>query len=91
MTNTYLLGSLGNMNILTVMYLTQMERAISNLAFRGSILEAITEAKRQKKLFVVYISGNCSHSGYVLLFFLPLVDAKSYRDKLGLSFFAGLD
>ncbi|KVH90906.1 Ubiquitin supergroup, partial [Cynara cardunculus var. scolymus] len=35
-----------------------MERAISNLAFRGSILEAITEAKRQKKLFVVYISGD---------------------------------
>lgn len=35
-----------------------MERAISNLAFKGSILEAITEAKRQKKLFVVYISGD---------------------------------
>ncbi|KAJ9555447.1 hypothetical protein OSB04_010061 [Centaurea solstitialis] len=46
------------MKILMVMYLIQMERAISNLAFRGSILEAITEAKRQKKLFVVYISGD---------------------------------
>ncbi|XP_071712697.1 plant UBX domain-containing protein 11 [Rutidosis leptorrhynchoides] len=35
-----------------------MEQSISSLAFRGSIIEAITEAKRQKKLFVVYISGD---------------------------------
>ncbi|KAL8227302.1 hypothetical protein R6Q57_017134 [Mikania cordata] len=34
-----------------------MEQSISSLAFKGSIIEAITEAKRQKKLFVVYISG----------------------------------
>ncbi|KAI7739014.1 hypothetical protein M8C21_030547 [Ambrosia artemisiifolia] len=34
-----------------------MEQSISSLAFKGSINEAITEAKRQKKLFVVYISG----------------------------------
>ncbi|KAJ0778584.1 putative Thioredoxin-like superfamily [Helianthus annuus] len=34
-----------------------MEQAISSLAFKGSINEAIIEAKRQKKLFVVYISG----------------------------------
>ncbi|XP_076948153.1 plant UBX domain-containing protein 11-like isoform X2 [Bidens hawaiensis] len=34
-----------------------MERSVSSLAFKGSINEAITEAKRQKKLFVVYISG----------------------------------
>ncbi|GJT61174.1 plant UBX domain-containing protein 11, partial [Tanacetum coccineum] len=35
-----------------------MEQSISSLAFQGSIIEAITEAKRQKKLFVVYISGD---------------------------------
>ncbi|KAM7489970.1 hypothetical protein LguiB_027454 [Lonicera macranthoides] len=35
-----------------------MERAISSLAFNGSIAEAVVEAKRQKKLFVVYISGD---------------------------------
>ncbi|KAI3823144.1 hypothetical protein L1987_04576 [Smallanthus sonchifolius] len=35
----------------------KMEHTISSLAFKGSIIEAITEAKRQKKLFVVYISG----------------------------------
>ncbi|GFY82674.1 hypothetical protein Acr_02g0009140 [Actinidia rufa] len=33
-----------------------MEHAISSLAYKGSIVEAIAEAKRQKKLFVVYIS-----------------------------------
>ncbi|GJS68995.1 STRUBBELIG-receptor family 7-like protein isoform X2 [Tanacetum coccineum] len=33
-----------------------MEQSISSLAFKGSIIEAITEARRQKKLFVVYIS-----------------------------------
>nr|GEV55366.1 hypothetical protein [Tanacetum cinerariifolium] len=36
----------------------KMEQSISSLAFKGSIIEAITEAKRQKKLFVVYISGD---------------------------------
>lgn len=35
-----------------------MEQSISSLAFKGSIIEAITEAKRQKKLFLVYISGD---------------------------------
>ncbi|KAK1435265.1 hypothetical protein QVD17_01026 [Tagetes erecta] len=35
----------------------RMEQSISSLAFKGSIAEAINEAKRQKKLFVVYISG----------------------------------
>ncbi|XP_010268290.1 PREDICTED: plant UBX domain-containing protein 11 [Nelumbo nucifera] len=34
-----------------------MERSISVLTFKGSISEAIIEAKRQKKLFVVYTSG----------------------------------
>ncbi|XP_043710016.1 plant UBX domain-containing protein 11 isoform X2 [Telopea speciosissima] len=34
-----------------------MERSISLLTFKGSISEAIVEAKRQRKLFVVYISG----------------------------------
>ncbi|KAL8152119.1 hypothetical protein V2J09_021927 [Rumex salicifolius] len=34
-----------------------MERSISLLTFSGSIPEAITLAKNQKKLFVVYISG----------------------------------
>ncbi|KAJ0034094.1 hypothetical protein Pint_25702 [Pistacia integerrima] len=34
-----------------------MERSLSSLTFKGSIPEAIAEAKKQKKLFVVYISG----------------------------------
>ncbi|XP_010525819.1 PREDICTED: plant UBX domain-containing protein 11 isoform X2 [Tarenaya hassleriana] len=36
--------------------------AVSSLAFKGSIPEAIFEAKRQKKLFVVYISGEDAES-----------------------------
>ncbi|XP_057460259.1 plant UBX domain-containing protein 11-like isoform X2 [Actinidia eriantha] len=39
-----------------------MEHAISSLAYKGSIVEAIAEAKRQKKLFVVYISGDNAES-----------------------------
>uniref|UniRef100_A0A5B7BW25 UBX domain-containing protein n=1 Tax=Davidia involucrata TaxID=16924 RepID=A0A5B7BW25_DAVIN len=39
-----------------------MERSISSLAFKGSISEAIVEAKRQRKLFVVYISGDDAES-----------------------------
>lgn len=31
--------------------------ALSSLTFKGSVPEAIFEAKGQKKLFVVYISG----------------------------------
>lgn len=34
-----------------------MENSISALAYSGSITDAIAEAKMQKKLFVVYISG----------------------------------
>ncbi|XP_076915734.1 plant UBX domain-containing protein 11-like [Bidens hawaiensis] len=45
------------MKLLIIVYLKQMERSVSSLAFKGSIIEAITEAKRQKKLFVVYVSG----------------------------------
>jgi hypothetical protein len=37
----------------------QMEQSLPSLTFKGSITEAIVEAKRQKKLFVVYISGKC--------------------------------
>ncbi|KAK9932484.1 hypothetical protein M0R45_019721 [Rubus argutus] len=39
-----------------------MEQSLSSLAYKGSIPEAITEAKIQRKLFVVYISGNDSES-----------------------------
>lgn len=39
-----------------------MEHSISSLAFKGSVIEAISEAKRQKKLFVVYISGDNAES-----------------------------
>ncbi|CAI9117372.1 OLC1v1018756C1 [Oldenlandia corymbosa var. corymbosa] len=35
-----------------------MEQSLSTLTFKGSIIEAIAEAKQQKKLFVVYISGD---------------------------------
>ncbi|KAK9082743.1 hypothetical protein Scep_029214 [Stephania cephalantha] len=36
---------------------TKMNSSIASLTFKGSITEAISEAKKQKKLFVVYISG----------------------------------
>ncbi|GJS79383.1 hypothetical protein Tco_0729264 [Tanacetum coccineum] len=39
-------------------YVSKMEQSISSLAFKGSIIEAITEVRMQKKLFVVYISGD---------------------------------
>lgn len=35
-----------------------MEQLLSSLVFNGSIIEAITEAKQQKKLFVVFVSGS---------------------------------
>ncbi|KAK4744001.1 hypothetical protein SAY87_010313 [Trapa incisa] len=36
---------------------SEMEQSLSSLTFKGSIPDAIAEAKIQKKLFVVYISG----------------------------------
>lgn len=39
-----------------------MERSLPSLTFKGSISEAIVEAKRQRKLFVVYISGEDAES-----------------------------
>nr|GEV54334.1 hypothetical protein [Tanacetum cinerariifolium] len=39
-----------------------MEQFIYCLAFKGSIIEAITEALRMKKLVVVYISGDNENS-----------------------------
>ncbi|XP_051118191.1 plant UBX domain-containing protein 11 [Andrographis paniculata] len=39
-----------------------MEHSLSSLAFRGSIAEAIAEAKQQKKLFVVYTGGDNEES-----------------------------
>jgi hypothetical protein len=36
----------------------QMKGSISSFTYKGSIAEAILESKKQKKLFVVYISGN---------------------------------
>ncbi|XP_057471650.1 plant UBX domain-containing protein 11-like isoform X1 [Actinidia eriantha] len=39
-----------------------MAHTISSLAYKGSTVEAIAEAKRQKKLFVVYISGDNAES-----------------------------
>ncbi|XP_059296023.1 plant UBX domain-containing protein 11 isoform X1 [Lycium ferocissimum] len=35
-----------------------MEQLLSSLVFNGSIIEAITKAKQQKKLFVVFVSGD---------------------------------
>ncbi|WOH12485.1 hypothetical protein DCAR_0831989 [Daucus carota subsp. sativus] len=35
-----------------------MEQSVLSLAFKGSVIDAILEAKRKKKLFVVYVSGN---------------------------------
>lgn len=39
-----------------------MVQTLSSLTFKGSIAEAITEAKQQKKLFVVYVSGDNQES-----------------------------
>ncbi|CAK9313706.1 unnamed protein product [Citrullus colocynthis] len=39
-----------------------MEQSISSLAFKGSISEAIVESKNQRKLFLVYISGDDAES-----------------------------
>ncbi|CAN0923153.1 Plant UBX domain-containing protein 11 [Linum grandiflorum] len=39
-----------------------MESCISELAYKGSISQAILESKAQKKLFVVYISGKNSET-----------------------------
>lgn len=35
----------------------QMESSTASLTFKGSIPEAIVEAKNKRKLFLVYISG----------------------------------
>lgn len=42
-----------------------MVQTLSSFTFKGSITEAIIEAKQQKKLFVVYVSGTF---GIVFLF-----------------------
>ncbi|KAI3459753.1 hypothetical protein Pfo_016416 [Paulownia fortunei] len=42
-----------------------MEQSLSSLAFRGSIAESIAEAKRQKKLFVVYTAGDNPESKFL--------------------------
>ncbi|XP_020253441.1 plant UBX domain-containing protein 11 isoform X2 [Asparagus officinalis] len=39
-----------------------MERSVASLTYEGSVSEAIVEAQRQKKLFVVYISGDDENS-----------------------------
>ncbi|BBG93579.1 Ubiquitin-like superfamily protein [Prunus dulcis] len=39
-----------------------MEPSLTSLTYKGSIPEAITEAKKQRKLFVVYISGKNDES-----------------------------
>ncbi|KAJ9189282.1 hypothetical protein P3X46_000594 [Hevea brasiliensis] len=39
-----------------------MENSLSALTYKGSISEAILESKKQKKLFVVYISGSDENS-----------------------------
>ncbi|BFG15702.1 hypothetical protein CerSpe_019760 [Prunus speciosa] len=39
-----------------------MEPSLASLTYKGSIPEAITEAKKQRKLFVVYISGKNDES-----------------------------
>lgn len=63
-------------------------RSLSSLTYKGSIPEAINEAKKQKKLFVVYISGNfCLISitfisnnvvmKFLILFYFILFQAKT--------------
>lgn len=41
------------------------------LTFKGSVMEAILEAKGQKKLFVVYISGKVlGHNHHTVILFV---------------------
>ncbi|GMN31258.1 hypothetical protein TIFTF001_044559 [Ficus carica] len=42
--------------------LKQMEQSLSSLTYKGSIPAAIAEAKKQRKLFVIYISGEDAES-----------------------------
>lgn len=39
-----------------------MERSVGSLTYKGSVSDAIVEAQKQKKLFVVYISGDDDNS-----------------------------
>lgn len=39
-----------------------MERSVGSLTYKGSVSDAIVEAQKQKKLFVVYISGGDDNS-----------------------------
>lgn len=51
-----------------------MENSLSALVYKGSIPEAILESKKQKKLFVVYISGKiCSISNLISFVFPGLI------------------
>ncbi|KAJ4968220.1 hypothetical protein NE237_014921 [Protea cynaroides] len=50
-----LIGLIVSHKLFKALPVTEME--ISSLTFKGSISDAIVEAKRQRKLFVVYISG----------------------------------
>ncbi|TVU25776.1 hypothetical protein EJB05_28285 [Eragrostis curvula] len=40
-----------------------MERTVNSLAYKGSISDAINQSRQEKKLFVVYISGEDEASG----------------------------
>lgn len=39
-----------------------MERSTANISYKGSVTDAISETQKQKKLFVVYISGDDADS-----------------------------
>jgi len=43
-----------------------MERTIHSLTYKGSIPDAINQSRREKKLFVVYISGDFSSTSSIL-------------------------
>ena len=45
-----------------------MEQSLVSLTYKGTIPEAINEAKKQRKLFVVYISG--AHLLLYIIFFI---------------------
>lgn len=62
-----------------------MEQLLSPLVFNGSIVEAITEAKQQKKLFVVFVSGNWFLILFnVIMLQIPLVcPKKNFKIDLG--------
>jgi len=54
-----------------------MARTINSLMYKGSIPDAINQSRREKKLFIVYISGDLSSLPSYTLHLLKNIYANS--------------